>query len=33
MDIAVIAFIGLVITVHVTLQKLKDGIQGDDEQK
>jgi hypothetical protein len=33
MDIAVIAFIGLVITVHVTLQNLKNGIQVDDEQK
>jgi len=33
MEIAMIAFIGLVLTIHVTLQNLKDGIQGDKEDK
>jgi hypothetical protein len=33
MEIAMIVFIGLVLTIHVTLQNLKNGIQGDDAQK
>jgi hypothetical protein len=33
MEIAMIVFIGLVLTIHVTLQNLKDGIQGDQEGK
>jgi len=33
MEIAMIAFIGLVLTIHVTLQNLKDGTQGDKEDK
>jgi len=33
MEIAMIVFIGLVLTVHVTLQNLQDGTQGDKEDK
>lgn len=31
MDIAMIALIGLVLTVWITIKNLKDGTQGDDK--
>jgi hypothetical protein len=33
MEMAMIIFIGLILTIHVTLQNLRDGIQGDNEEK